>query len=801
MMRHLTVLLFLAWLCPLWAAAQSLENTKPLTIEGDLASHMVAGIDKFLLRELQRSIEARKVFWDRDTSSADAYNKSVAQNRERLKKIIGIVASDWFCPMHPTIVRDNPQKCPICGMPLSKRERTPFTDLEVVTTLRNRTSRIALSQDFEVLAVRWPVLKGVSGEGLLLLPRGLRPALGDCVAIPDADQTPEMLAGLVECPENVQFAKRLAESGCRVLIPTLISRSDKYSAAAGGERKTNQTHREFVYRPAFEMGRHIIGYEVQKVLAAVDFFHTEPRGGRATGVIGYGEGGLVALYTAALDPRITACCVSGYFDSRQDVWQEPIYRNVFGLLHEFGDAELASLVAPRALVVEACAVPKINNVPPVREGRPGTTAAPGQWMTPPPERVQKEFERAKQLVNGLKVAAEWQLITSSDGGGPSTTDKTLAAFLKSMVPGWELRPPQGTPTAASKEFDFDGRQKRQLDQLLEHTQQLMRESEYVRRAAFKNVNYTSLDAYQKSTKAYREHFYNEVIGRFDIPLAAANPRTRKIYDEPAYTGHEVLLDVFPDVIAYGILLLPKDIKPGERRPVVVCQHGLEGRPQDVADAKVDNPAYHMYAAKLAERGFITYSPQNPYIFWDRFRTLQRKANPLKKTLFSIIVPQHQQTVRWLASLPMVDAKRIGFYGLSYGGKTAMRVPAIVEEYALSICSADFNEWIWKNASLRSTYSYVGTAEYEIFEFDLGHTYNYAEMAALIAPRPFMVERGHRDGVAPDEQVAYEYAKVRRLYADLKIPDRTTIEFFDGPHTIHGVGTFEFLHKHLGWGKR
>ena len=43
------------------------------------------------------------------------------------------------------------------------------------------------------------------------------------------------------------------------------------------------------------------------------------------------------------------------------------------------------------------------------------------------------------------------------------------------------------------------------------------------------------------------------------------------------------MDVFPDVIAYGILLLPKDIKPGEKRPVVVCQHGLEGRPQDVAD--------------------------------------------------------------------------------------------------------------------------------------------------------------------------------------------------------------------------
>ena len=60
----------------------------------------------------------------------------------------------------------------------------------------------------------------------------------------------------------------------------------------------------------------------------------------------------------------------------------------------------------------------------------------------------------------------------------------------------------------------------------------------------------------------------------------------------------------------------------------------------------------------------------------------------------------------------------------------------------------------------------------------------------------MVERGHNDGVGIDEWVAYEYAKVRRFYALLGIPDRTAIEFFQGPHTIHGVGTFEFLDKHL-----
>ena len=73
------------------------------------------------------------------------------------------------------------------------------------------------------------------------------------------------------------------------------------------------------------------------------------------------------------------------------------------------------------------------------------------------------------------------------------------------------------------------------------------------------------------------------------------------------------------------------------------------------------------------------------------------------------------------------------------------------------------------------------------------------MAALIVPQPFMVERGHFNSVAPDETVAYEFAKVYHLYnARLGLGDRSTIEFFAGPHTIHGQETFRFLHKHLNW---
>ncbi len=470
--------------------------------------------------------------------------------------------------------------------------------------------------------------------------------------------------------------------------------------------------------------------------------------------------------------------------------REPIDRNVFGLLEQFGDAELASLIAPRSVIVEACRGPEKQIA--------GKGGAPAQLATAPLEDVRHEVDRAKALVAEIRPAPRIQLVVSDDGKGPMLRDEALTSLLDALAPGTKVAPASAKPQIVGDLPDAAQRQARQIMEIERHTQRLLVESPALRQQFMSRLDTSSLEKYERSAKEYRRIFYDQVIGRFDQPLLSPRPRTRLAMQSEKWLAYEVVLDVFPDVIAYGLLLLPRDLKDGEKRPVVVCQHGLEGRPQHVIGQEGHN-AYKAFAARLAERGFIVFAPQNLYIFGDRFRVLQRKANPLGKTLFSIITPQHRQILDWLKTLPNVDGGRIGFYGLSYGGKTAMRVPALLTDYRFSICSADFNEWVWKNASTISPYSYVYTGEYEIFEFDLGSTFNYAEMAALIAPRPFMVERGHFDGVAPDEMVAAEFAKVRHLYnGRLGIGDRCEIEFFAGPHTINGVGTFQFLQRHLQW---
>ena len=753
-----------------WLASSSavfaqtpLPGTQPLTVEGDLAAKMVDGIHAFLDRRTQEAQKERDQLWDRPDRI-----QFEAESRQRFRRIIGAV--------------DN---------------RVPIKALEFVGSTSS-PAQIATGRGFKVLRVRWPVLEGVHGEGLLLQPDG--PPAARIVAIPDADWTPEMLVGLtLGVPPAAQFARRLAESGCQVVIPTLIDRSDTWSGIPG-IRMTNQPHREFLYRMAFEVGRHIIGYEVQKVLAVIDWFEQENEAGQVlAGVMGYGEGGLLALYAAALDSRIDRTVVSGYFQSRQEVWKEPIYRDVWSLLREHGDAELMALSTPSQLIVEASSGPNISGPPAETSDRKGATPN-GRLVNLPIDSVKTEFERATHY----RVSQdEPKLVISGGGTGPPGSDAALKALLESTT--YRLAPsalPANFQTAGTANLDSQSareRLKRQFDELVGFTQKLVRESPRQRAQFWSTADTSTPERWKESTKSQRDLIWEEVIGRLPAPSLAANPRSRLIYDEPKFRGYEVMLDVWPDVFAYGTLLVPKDLKRGERRPVVVCQHGLEGRPSDVADPKLDAPAYHRYAVRLAEEGFVTFAPQNPYIGKDRFRLIQRKAHPLKLALFSFILGQHQRLLEWLAQQPFVDPQRIGFYGLSYGGKTAVRVPPLLDGYALSICSADFNEWVWKNTSVEAGYSYLVTQEYDMIEFNLANVANYAELAMLMAPRPFMVERGHADGVAPDEWVAYEFAKVRRFYATrMKMPERTEIEFFDGPHTINGKGTFEFLRRHLHW---
>ena len=410
----------------------NLPGTAELTWDGDLSARMVAGIDRFLMRRLEAAPEERAALWERDFSSESDYARSVEANRKRFRKIIGVVD------------RRSPARLEF----LSSEGGAPLAESDSVTVRR----------------VRWDVVAGLGAEGLLVRPRNRAP-IAQVIALPDADVTPQQLVGLEPgVRPEARFALRLAESGYQVIVPALVDRGSRFSGnpalETGRPAMTNMPHREWLYRMAYPMGRHPIGYEVQKVLALVDWLESTSSPGAGIGVAGHGEGGLIALYAAAADPRIDSCLVSGYFSARERIWQEPIYRNVWALLTEFGDAEIGSLVLPRTLVIEHSQAPRVEGPPPAGEGRK-PVAAPGRIETPPAEWVTSEFERLKRWAQALPAGAgaRVKLVPPDPRAGtvPPGSARALQGLLEPLAEGAVVAAASGCGAEAHREGSRRGR--------------------------------------------------------------------------------------------------------------------------------------------------------------------------------------------------------------------------------------------------------------------------------------------------------------------------------------------------------
>ncbi len=766
---------------------EALPGTGLLETNEDLSLELVLANDRFLDQQILLEAANRSQHWNCDFSSPESYRRSIAPNRARLIKILGL-DRDWR-DLSIDGFRYDPSGTEIR---YHSRGLTPVVSIG-----------IGDDQTIKVFEITWEVFGGIRGRGLVIEPAASK-VVAEIVAIPDSSESVYDLA--IGGGVNVEYALNLARAGCRVFVPTRVRREIK---------RHTITEREWLHRASFELGRTLTGYELHKVLSLVEGRRNAYGNSMPIGVIGWGDGGMLALLAAAVaddsEFRIDAGCVSGYFGPREELWQEPSDHQLFGFLSEFGDAEVGSLVIPRRLTIEASAGSDFRYR--TKEGsrdldisreRSSEKGKPGRTTIHSDEAVRMESGRLLGLAGG-KFSDSINVVK---GGMEAMSAETLTLFLNDLgvseiSPEWFSRNIDTLRVRSENGIESDYIRGQEVEEIEARNQAVLTRSEQDRSEFFSDIKLDSLKGFEKTIEPYREFFRTKVVGDYGFELLDSNPRSRPFQESEKTISYEVVLDVFEGVFAYGVLTLPKDfdVTSGEKRPVVVCQHGLEGTPQQ-AVGEEKYKAYKAFATRLAERGFITFAPQNGYKYFDLFRLQQAKAQSIGKTLFSIIVPQHQQITDWLAAQPFVDSERIAFYGLSYGGKSAMRIPPLVDNYCLSICSADFNDWVWKNAATDERalrYSYMDTLEYEMFEWNLGGTFNYSEMAALICPRPFMVERGHFDGVGPDERVAYEFAKVRHLYqAKLGIGDRCEIEWFPGPHTINEVGTYRFLHKHLDW---
>jgi dienelactone hydrolase len=156
---------------------------------------------------------------------------------------------------------------------------------------------------------------------------------------------------------NYDYAGQLAGRGYMVFVPEL---------RGFGERLEDPEYREgeaqwisscyAISVNALLLGKTVLGLRVYDVMRLIDYIRTRPEPSTETlGCVGLSGGGMVTLFTAALDLRVTCAVVSGYFNTFRDsimAVRHCLCNFVPGLARAVEMVDVAGLVAPRPLLIE-----------------------------------------------------------------------------------------------------------------------------------------------------------------------------------------------------------------------------------------------------------------------------------------------------------------------------------------------------------------------------------------------------------------------------------------------------------------
>jgi pimeloyl-ACP methyl ester carboxylesterase len=152
------------------------------------------------------------------------------------------------------------------------------------------------------------------------------------------------------------LAHKLVAAGFTVLCPEMISFGRRRTPTPTGEPPAGSSCQVDGMRGLLT-GRPVLGHRVADTMAAVRALRTvEGVDPTKVAVIGGSGGGAVALITAALDDQIPAAVVAAFLSSFVDSFcavPHCLCNAVPDLLTWFEMADVAALIAPRGLVIEA----------------------------------------------------------------------------------------------------------------------------------------------------------------------------------------------------------------------------------------------------------------------------------------------------------------------------------------------------------------------------------------------------------------------------------------------------------------
>lgn len=232
------------------------------------------------------------------------------------------------------------------------------------TTLSVRTGRVSQHAGYRREYLEFESEPGVTVPAWVLIPDGLRAPAPAVVALHGHGYGVDDIVGInadgTDRSEPQGYHKDFAVALCRrgfvVIAPELL--------AFGRRRERKELAQEPGLASCHDaalwglmQGRTLLGRRVWDVVRMIDVLEARPEiDPRRIGVMGISGGGMVALFSAALDDRLRAAVISGYLCTFRDSIlsiDHCLCNYVPGLLQDGEMYDIASLLAPRPLLVEA----------------------------------------------------------------------------------------------------------------------------------------------------------------------------------------------------------------------------------------------------------------------------------------------------------------------------------------------------------------------------------------------------------------------------------------------------------------
>lgn len=341
------------------------------------------------------------------------------------------------------------------------------------------------------------------------------------------------------------------------------------------------------------------------------------------------------------------------------------------------------------------------------------------------------------------------------------------------------------------------------------------EAQETRRESLWNRDYSGEEAYIKSVAPNRRRFL-EMLGDWHWERGDLNPRVEYLFETADYKCERVFITAFDNIETDCLILTPPGDGPS---PAILCQHGLGGNPEVACGFCPTRgaPDYNAFGIRMAMAGWVVFAPrmlsgygrpeysevyvpphdmQREAVLRARTR-IYRKAMQVGMRLFGAEMFVLSRFVDYVQTLPSVIPDRIGLYGLSQGGQTALFFPAIDQRIRATVCSAYFNWRMMKQVFTDPQKRYVAyidsTEEEKLFARHLLE-FSDSDVVSLVAPRAFMAECGKHDGAVYWEYALREFEKVKLHYERLGIPDKAEFCLHEGGHECRCIESFEFLRQ-------